>query len=72
MEDSDYQLVQSRVKNCEKDCSCDIYLLALEKKEIKNEELEKKSSAITIKDRLKCVSQIQNICDNKILKDLKK
>ena len=68
----DYQIIQQRIKTCEKDCSCDIYSLALEKKEVINSDLEKKASAITMNDRKICTKNFQNICSHPGLKTILK
>jgi len=71
----DYQIIQQRIKNCEQDCTCDIYSLALEKKEIVNSDLEKKASSVTMTDRQICAKNFQNICSHpglkKVLKNYK-
>lgn len=60
--EGDYQVLEKRIKNCEQDCTCDIYALAFEEKAKPNEALNQKASQMTPQDREKCVSQIKNIC----------
>lgn len=60
--EADYRILEKRAQNCELDCSCDIYALAFEKKERSNALLNQKASQMTLKDREKCVRQIQKIC----------
>lgn len=68
----DYQIIQQRVKTCEIDCTCDIYSLALEKKNLTNSDLEKKASSVTMTDRQICAKKIQNICTHPALKKILK
>lgn len=59
---SDFKLIQSRSKSCEKDCTCDIYALALEKSGLIDEVLQHKAMGISSEQREKCMQQIKNVC----------
>lgn len=59
---ADYKILEKRINSCERDCTCDIYALAFEKKEKTNEALNQKAVQMTAKDREQCVAQIKNIC----------
>ncbi len=54
----DYKLIEERAKICEQDCSCDIYALALEKKQISVDELNAKAAKITTDERKTCAAKL--------------
>ena len=64
--DADFKILSDRSPTCEMDCSCNMYSLAFETKNKKNElvveKLTEKSNHETHKDRMLCVSKIKNIC----------
>lgn len=63
---ADFKILSDRAPTCETDCSCNMYSLAFEAKNKKNElvveKLTEKSNHETHKDRMLCVSKIKNIC----------
>lgn len=69
LKSNDIKVIQSRAVSCEKDCTCDIYALALESKKITDEVLQSKAAQVSTEQREKCMNQIKNICSR--LKALK-
>jgi hypothetical protein len=66
LKESDFKILADRAPTCEIDCSCNLYSLAFETKNKKNElqaeKLSEKASHETHKDRLHCMAKIKNIC----------
>lgn len=60
--DNDFKILNQRAETCQNDCSCNIYSLAFETKNKKNEVMTEKASKETAGDRQKCISNIKNIC----------
>lgn len=60
--DADIRLIKKRSQTCEKDCSCSIYALVLEKKNLTDKVVTQKAEKITADDRKKCVKKIKDIC----------
>ncbi len=61
--DGDFKIIAERAPTCETDCTCNLYSLASEAKNKKNELLSEKASHETHKDRLLCITKIKNICE---------
>lgn len=62
LSEGDFKILSQRADTCDKDCTCDIYAYALEKRERPNQVITDKASKTQITDRQKCMSQIKNIC----------
>jgi hypothetical protein len=60
--ENDFKILNHRAETCQNDCSCNIYSLAFEAKNKKNEIMTEKASKETTADRQKCISKIKNIC----------
>lgn len=60
--ENDFKILSHRAETCQNDCSCNIYSLAFETKNKKNEIMTEKASKETAGDRQKCISNIKNIC----------
>ena len=68
LDDKDYSIIKNRIQTCEVDCSCDVYSLALEKKQITIESLNLKAAQISPKNRVKCISFLKDICKDSVIK----
>lgn len=60
--EGDFKILSQRAETCEKDCTCDIYAYALEKRERPIQMISDKATKTQMADRKKCMSQIKNIC----------
>ncbi len=62
LKDSDFTLLEKRAKTCDQECTCDIYALALEKKQIQIESLNPKAASLSTQQRNVCASRLQKPC----------
>lgn len=60
--EGDFKILSQRAETCDKDCTCDIYAYALEKRERPIQMISDKATKTQIADREKCMSQIKNVC----------
>lgn len=60
--EGDFKILNQRSETCDKDCTCDIYAYALEKRERPIQLISDKASKTQTADRQKCMSSIKNIC----------
>lgn len=56
------KIIESRTGNCQQDCTCDIYAMALEKREKNSDKMAEKAAQLTAEDRAKCTTRLKNIC----------
>lgn len=69
LNEGDFKILTQRAETCDKDCTCDIYAYALEKREHPIQMISDKATKTQMADREKCMSQIKNICTQiKVLK----
>jgi hypothetical protein len=59
------------VEQCEKSCVCGLYARLFEALEVPAEALNKKAEAETQEQRLKCAQELKELCDSKLLKELR-
>ena len=59
---SDFKIINTRAKNCELDCSCSIYALAIETSGANNVIIERKAATETTTDRRRCVKSWKDYC----------
>lgn len=62
LNEGDFKILAQRAETCDKDCTCDIYAYALEKRERPIQMISDKAAKTQMADREKCMSQIKNIC----------
>lgn len=62
LKETDLEIIKNRIPTCQQDCTCDIYALALEKKNQTDEALNQKASRLTMSDRKKCVKSFKPLC----------
>lgn len=60
--EADFKILDQRAESCQTDCSCNIYSLAYENRDKKNQVIIEKASKETAGDRLMCIQKIKNIC----------
>lgn len=60
--EGDFKILSQRAETCDKDCTCDIYAYALEKRERPIQMISDKATKTQMADREKCMRQIKNIC----------
>ena len=60
--EGDFKIINARAETCDKDCTCDIYAYALEKREKPNQVISDKAAKTQIADRIKCATQVKNLC----------
>lgn len=60
--EGDFKILNERAATCDKDCTCDIYAYALEKRERPNQTIADKAAKTQLEDRQTCMRQIKNIC----------
>jgi len=60
--EGDFKILSGRAETCEKDCTCDIYAYALEKRERPMQMISDKATKTQMADRQKCSAQIKNLC----------
>ncbi len=64
--------VSSRnVVQCEESCVCGLYAQLYESLEVPAEALNKKAEAETQEQRLKCAQALTDLCDSKLLQELR-
>lgn len=62
LNEADFKILNARAETCEKDCTCDIYAYALDKREKPNQMISEKATKTQMADRLKCSAQVKNLC----------
>lgn len=60
--------IASQAETCEKECTCDILMMAIEKP---SEKLTQKASAITSEQRSQCAQNFQEFCKSQLLKKIR-
>lgn len=71
LNDEDFKIINGRYSQCDQDCTCDIYALAFEKKNKKDElKFAEKASLTLPEQREKCFKNLPNFCESKFLKGL--
>lgn len=60
--EGDFKILEGRAETCDKDCTCDIYAYALEKRERPNKTISDKAAKTEMAARLKCAAQVKNVC----------
>jgi len=62
LNEGDFKILNARAETCEKDCTCDIYAYALDKRERSNQMISDKATKTQMADRQKCSAQVKNLC----------
>ena len=62
LNEGDFKILNARAETCDKDCTCDIYAYALDKREKPNQMISDKATKTQMADRLKCAAQVKNLC----------
>lgn len=60
--EGDFKILSQRAETCDKDCTCDIYAYALEKRERPIQMISDKATKTQMADRQKCSAQVKNLC----------
>lgn len=60
--EGDFKILSQRADTCDKDCTCDIYAYALEKRERPIQAIADKAAKTQIEDRQKCMRAVKNLC----------
>lgn len=60
--EGDFKILSQRADTCDKDCTCDIYAYALEKRERPIQTIADKATKTQMEDRQKCMSAVKNVC----------
>lgn len=60
-----------QLESCEERCVCGVYARLFEALEVPHEALNKKAEAETQEQRLKCAQELKDLCDSKLLKELR-
>lgn len=60
--EGDFKILSQRAETCDKDCTCDIYAYALDKRERPNQMITDKATKTQMADRQKCSALVKNLC----------
>lgn len=60
--EGDFKVLSARAETCDKDCTCDIYAYALEKRERPIQTITDKATKTQMQDRQKCMNVVKNVC----------
>lgn len=60
--EGDFKILAQRADTCDKDCTCDIYAYALEKRERPIQTIADKAANTQMEDRQKCMAAVKNVC----------
>lgn len=60
-----------QLESCEERCVCGLYARLFEALEVPADTLNKKAESETQEQRLKCAQELKDLCDSKLLKELR-